>query len=133
MYLYYFISGVLLRAIMPPFAKLTAEQQKLEGDFRYTHSRLINYAEEVAFYGGNKREKNYMNTVFDRLYRHSSGIFQKQASLGVFDSWLVKYGATMIGYAVVAIPVFSSAGYKVHISSCIDTMACTFSDFLVLK
>jgi ATP-binding cassette subfamily D (ALD) protein 3 len=99
---------------MPPFAKLTADQQRLEGDFRYTHSRLINYAEEVAFYGGNKREKNYMNTVFDRLYNHSSGIFQKQASLGVFDSWLVKYGATMIGYAVVAIPVFSSAGVKLY-------------------
>lgn len=114
MYLYYFLSSILLRAIMPPFAKLTAEQQKLEGDFRFAHSRLINYAEEVAFYAGNVREKNYMNAAFDRLYAHSKGIFTKQASLGVFDSWLVKYGATMIGYAVVAVPVFTSFGVRTY-------------------
>lgn len=114
MYFYYFISSILLRAIMPPFAKLTAEQQKLEGDFRYGHSRVINYAEEIAFFGGNKREKDYMNSAFDRLYAHSKSIFTKQATLGVFDSWLVKYGATMIGYAVVAVPVFGSLGAKAY-------------------
>lgn len=114
MYLYYFLSSLLLRAIMPPFAKLTAEQQKLEGDFRYVHSRLINYAEEVSLLSGNKREKNFMNKVFDKLYSHSKYIFKKQATLGVFDSWLVKYGATMIGYAVVAIPVFGSFGKKMY-------------------
>lgn len=114
MYLYYLLSAILLRVIMPPFAKLTADQQKLEGDFRYAHSRLINYAEEVAFYGGNAREKNFLNSVFDKLYAHSASIFTKQASLGVFDSWLVKYGATMIGYAVVALPVFSSLGIRMY-------------------
>lgn len=114
MYLYYFLSSIILRAIMPPFAKLTAEQQKLEGDFRYAHSRLINYAEEVAFFAGNKREKSYLNLAFERLYAHSKSIFTKQASLGVFDSWLVKYGATMIGYAVVAVPVFGSFGARAY-------------------
>jgi len=114
MYFYYFLSSLLLRAIMPPFAKLTAEQQKLEGDFRYAHSRAINYAEEIAFFGGNRREKSYMNAAFDRLYAHSIGIFNKQATLGVFDSWLVKYGATMIGYAVVAVPVFGSLGVRTY-------------------
>jgi ATP-binding cassette, subfamily D (ALD), member 3 len=114
MYLYYFLSAILLRLIMPPFAKLTADQQKLEGDFRYAHSRLINYAEEIAFYGGNTREKNFLNSVFDKLFNHSASIFTKQASLGVFDSWLVKYGATMIGYAVVALPVFSSLGMRMY-------------------
>lgn len=114
MYLYYFLSSLVLRAIMPPFAKLTAEQQKLEGDFRYAHSRLINYSEEIAFFAGNKREKSYLNTAFDRLYSHSKGIFTKQAYLGVFDSWLVKYGATMIGYAVVAVPVFGSVGARAY-------------------
>lgn len=114
MYLYYFLSSIVLRAIMPPFAKLTAEQQKLEGDFRYAHSRLINYAEEIAFFAGSQREKSYLNSAFDRLYSHSKGIFTKQASLGVFDSWLVKYGATMIGYAVVAVPVFGSVGVRAY-------------------
>lgn len=59
-----------------------------------------------------------MDLTFDKLYRHNSSIFKKQATLGVFDSWLVKYGATMIGYAVVAIPVFSSLGVKVSQCYC---------------
>lgn len=110
MYLYYAISAFILRLIMPSFPRLTAEQQRLEGDYRYVHSRAINYAEEIAFFAGQKKERQVMDVSFDRLYRHMRNIFTKQAWLGVIDSWLVKYGATMIGYAVVAGPVFGSIG-----------------------
>jgi ATP-binding cassette subfamily D (ALD) protein 3 len=125
MYLYYVISGLLLRLIMPPFPKLISEQQKLEGDYRYVHSRLINYAEEVAFYGAQKKEKQTMDSAFERLYKHSSNIFKKQAWLGVIDSWLVKYGATMIGYAVVAGPVFGSIAIRKRHGEAVNTSQIT--------
>jgi ATP-binding cassette subfamily D (ALD) long-chain fatty acid import protein len=54
----------------------------LEGDYRYVHSRLINYAEEVAFYSAQKKEKQTMDNAFERLYKHSKNIFKKQAWLG---------------------------------------------------
>jgi ATP-binding cassette, subfamily D (ALD), member 3 len=106
MYLYYILSGFFLRRLLPNFARMTARTQQLEGNFRFHHSRLLMHAEEVAFYRGWEREKVLINDAFNKLYSHSSVLFWKQALVGVFDAWLVKYGATMVGYAVVALPVF---------------------------
>jgi ATP-binding cassette subfamily D (ALD) protein 3 len=33
-------------------------------------------------------------------------IFYKRFLMGIFDSMLVKYGAFMVGYAIVGLPVF---------------------------
>ena len=41
---YFLASGSFLRLISPPFGKYTAQEQKLEGDFRFTHSRYFYYA-----------------------------------------------------------------------------------------
>lgn len=106
MYLYYILSGFFLRRLLPNFARMTVRTQQLEGNFRFHHSRLLMHAEEVAFYRGWGREKNLLNDSFNKLYQHSSNLYWKQALVGVFDAWLVKYGATMVGYAVVALPVF---------------------------
>jgi ATP-binding cassette subfamily D (ALD) protein 3 len=108
MYLYYILSGFFLRRLLPNFARMTSKQQQLEGDFRFHHTRLLMHAEEIAFYRGWDREKFLINRSFDRLYSHCSNLLWKQALVGVFDAWLVKYGATMVGYAVVALPVFGS-------------------------
>lgn len=122
--------------------QLTAHQQRLEGDFRVRHSRLIAHSEEVAFLRGSKRERKIINSIFDRLYAHAGTIFKKQALVSstlscnsfridsaplttqiflyclfallcnaVMDEFLVKYGATMVGYTVVAFPVFGGT-YK---------------------
>ena len=39
-------SAAIVRALTPPYGKLVAEEQKLEGEFRFIHSRLIENAEE---------------------------------------------------------------------------------------
>lgn len=110
MYMYYLLSGFFLRRLLPNFARMTSKQQQLEGDFRFHHTRLLMHAEEVAFYRGWDRERFLINRAFDRLYTHCANLLWKQALVGVFDAWLVKYGATMVGYAVVALPVFGSVG-----------------------
>ena len=110
MYMYYVLSGFFLRRLLPNFARMTSKQQQLEGDFRFHHTRLLMHAEEIAFYRGWDRERFLINRSFDRLYAHCSNLLWKQALVGVFDAWLVKYGATMVGYAVVALPVFGSVG-----------------------
>ncbi len=37
---------------------------------------------------------------------HSESIISKKLFMGVFDSMLVKYGAVMVGFAVLGLPVF---------------------------
>ena len=45
---YFIASGLFLRAISPPFGKYIATEQKLEGEFRFTHARIITHSEEIA-------------------------------------------------------------------------------------
>ena len=37
---------------------------------------------------------------------HTKSIILRKLYMGVFDGMLVKYGAVMVGYAVVGLPVF---------------------------
>ena len=73
----------------------TAQEQKLEGEFRFTHSRVITHAEEIAFYGGNEREKQVANGSFDKIYRHVDKVHKLHFVNGIFDSIFVKYLATV--------------------------------------
>mgnify|MGYP006910314572 FL=1 len=40
--------------------------------------------------------------------KHSEGIMNKKLYMGVFDSMMVKYGAFIVGYGVLGLPVFGS-------------------------
>jgi ATP-binding cassette subfamily D (ALD) protein 3 len=44
--------------------------------------------------------------MFGSLMQNSENIINKKLYMGVFDSMLVKYGAVMVGYAVLGLPVF---------------------------
>lgn len=54
---WYFVSGVIIKLISPPFGVLTAKEQKLEGEYRAKHTDLLNHSEEIAFYNGSDWEK----------------------------------------------------------------------------
>ncbi|CAG8529904.1 9417_t:CDS:10 [Dentiscutata erythropus] len=98
--------GLLLRALSPPFGKYTAIEQKLEGDFRFTQSRIITHSEEIAFYGGGEREQIVVNTSFDKIVKHTKKTYRLRFINGIIDSVLVKYCATMTAYYLLARPVF---------------------------
>lgn len=103
---WYFFSGVVIRHISPPFGRLTAVEQKLEGEYRHLHNELLAHSEEIAFYNGSAWEQRNIDKGFQNLYDHSDMILGKRFLMGIFDSMLVKYGATMVGYAVLGLPVF---------------------------
>jgi ATP-binding cassette subfamily D (ALD) protein 3 len=68
---WYLVSGLIIKFLSPPFGKLTAIEQRLEGDYRASQTDLVHHAEEVAFYRGNDWEKNRINTMFSKLIKHS--------------------------------------------------------------
>mmetsp|Transcript_21090 Transcript_21090/g.20248 ORF Transcript_21090/g.20248 Transcript_21090/m.20248 type:complete len:216 (+) Transcript_21090:384-1031(+) len=103
---WYLVSGIVIRLISPSFGKLTAQEQKLEGDYRAKHTDLLNHSEEIAFYNGSDWEKTQINTQFRTLKVHIDGVLFKRFLMGIYDSMLVKYGAVMVGYAVLGLPVF---------------------------
>lgn len=117
--LWYFLSGVVLKFVSPPFGKMIAIEQRLEGDYRASQTDLVHHSEEVAFYRGNEWEKHRIDSMFSSLIKHSETIINKKLYMGVFDSMLVKYGAYMVGYAVVGLPVFGpdSAAYLARVGN----------------
>ncbi|ORZ35069.1 ABC transporter transmembrane region 2-domain-containing protein [Catenaria anguillulae PL171] len=111
---YFMMSGVFLRSLSPPFGRYTAESAKLEGDFRFTHSRIIAAAEEIGFLGGGNREKLLVNSAFDRILRHTSRVINLKFANGIIDSVAVKYLATMLAYYLLARPVFDPTRATAH-------------------
>ena len=105
-FIYYALSGYVIKLISPPFGRLTAQEQRLEGEYRALHSDLLTHSEEVAFYNGHDWERRNIDNGFDRLYSHISFVLKKRFLMGIYDSMLVKYGAVMVGYTVVGLPVF---------------------------
>jgi len=104
--IWYFISIVILRFISPAFGKLTAMEQQLEGEFRACHTELVHHSEEIAFYKGQIWEKARVNETFKRLTSHSRGIILRRLYMGCFDSMLTKYGAVLVGYSILGLPIF---------------------------
>lgn len=47
-----------------------------------------------------------MDVNYRNLDKHSYSLAHKKMYMGIFDSMLVKYGAVMVGYTVLGIPVF---------------------------
>lgn len=103
---WYFLSGTVIRYISPPFGLLTAQEQQNEGLYRACQSDLVNHAEEIAFYRGNNWEKQRVTKTLAIIVDHINTILNKRFFMGTFDSMLVKYGATMVAYAVLGLPVF---------------------------
>ena len=104
LYSYFFFSGHVIRFFSPPFSNYIQETQKKEGDFRRSHSRLISHAEEVAFLDGTEREKEILNGKLNQLTAWSQYYFFRQFIQGVLDQYFIKYGASMIGWPVLAFP-----------------------------
>ena len=112
LYSYFFLSGAVIRAVSPPFSEYIARTQKLEGDFRRMHSRLITHAEEVAFLDGAAREQDILDSKLDKTTTWSSFYFYLQFKQGVIDQYFVKYFASMIGLPVLAFPFMADTSSR---------------------
>ncbi|KRT80023.1 ABC transporter ATP-binding protein [Oryctes borbonicus] len=104
---YLLVSGVLLTHLRRPTGKMTAQEQKLEGEYRHINARLITYSEEVAFYNGNSREKVTLIVSFNKLLNHLRNFLRFRVFMGVIDNIVAKYFASIVGFWVVSRPFLS--------------------------
>ena len=82
-------AGILIK-LRKPISKLTAVEQELEGEYRFYHNRVITNAEEIAFYGGNKREQNTLNECFRRLMEHSDKFISFRFVINYMENIIAK-------------------------------------------
>ncbi|GAB6026534.1 ATP-binding cassette sub- D member 3 [Chamberlinius hualienensis] len=101
---YLMFAGFILSRIRRPIGHLTVTEQRLEGEFRFVNSRIIVNSEEIAFYRGSKREKVTLDNSFRQLIRHLRKSVQFKFALGMFESIIAKYVATVVGYLAISRP-----------------------------
>ncbi|XP_068630883.1 ATP-binding cassette sub-family D member 3 [Battus philenor] len=103
---YLFVSGIFLTYLRRPTARMTVQEQKLEGEFRYVNSRLITNSEEIAFYQGNRREQLTILASFYKLTRHLRNFLNFRVCMGFVDNIIAKYVAIIVGFYAVSRPFF---------------------------
>ncbi|XP_065339971.1 ATP-binding cassette sub-family D member 3 [Cloeon dipterum] len=110
MMIYLFISGVILTHLRRPTGRLTMEEQRLEGEFRYINSRVITNSEEIAFYQGNRREKLTLLASYSKLISHLRKFMDFKFVMGIVDNIVARYIATVVGFYAVSIPFLTPGG-----------------------
>lgn len=100
------VSANIMRALTPPFGKYVAEEARLEGDFRFQHTRLIDYSEEIALYGGHEAEKDCLDKGYFTLIKHVNRILRRRFYHGVMEDFVIKYFWGALGLLLCSIPVF---------------------------
>lgn len=100
------ISASMMRALTPPFGKFVADEARLEGEFRFEHSRLIDYSEEIALYGGHEAEKDTLDKGYFTLIKHVNYILRQRFYHGVMEDFVIKYFWGALGLILCSVPVF---------------------------
>ncbi|KAI1449667.1 ABC transporter transmembrane region 2 [Annulohypoxylon stygium] len=100
------LSAHLMRALTPPFGKYVADEARLEGEFRFQHSRLIDHSEEVALYHGHEAEKDTLDKGYFTLIKHVNYILRRRFYHGVMEDFVIKYFWGALGLLLCSVPVF---------------------------
>ncbi|KAI9724228.1 MAG: hypothetical protein M1828_003973 [Chrysothrix sp. TS-e1954] len=100
------LSANVMRAMTPPFGKYVAEEARLEGEFRFQHSRLIDYSEEIALYYGHEAEKDTLDKGYFTLIRHVNRILRRRFWHSLMEDFTIKYLWGALGLVLCSVPVF---------------------------
>ncbi|KAL9078036.1 MAG: hypothetical protein Q9157_003034 [Trypethelium eluteriae] len=100
------LSANVMRALTPPFGKYVADEARLEGEFRFSHSRLIDYSEEVALYHGHEAEKDTLDKGYFTLIKHINRILRRRFYHGFMEDFVIKYFWGALGLLLCSVPVF---------------------------
>ncbi|CCM00319.1 uncharacterized protein FIBRA_02349 [Fibroporia radiculosa] len=99
-------SAALLRALTPPFGLYTALSAQLSGNLRHTHSRVVEFSEEIAFFGGEHTEKMLVEREYAGLVQHESQVLKKAWWHGCVEEGIIKWLWGSFGLSICAIPIF---------------------------
>eukprot|EP00340_Litonotus_pictus_P001906 CAMPEP_0170520864 /NCGR_PEP_ID=MMETSP0209-20121228/6197_1 /TAXON_ID=665100 ORGANISM="Litonotus pictus, Strain P1" /NCGR_SAMPLE_ID=MMETSP0209 /ASSEMBLY_ACC=CAM_ASM_000301 /LENGTH=426 /DNA_ID=CAMNT_0010807437 /DNA_START=764 /DNA_END=2044 /DNA_ORIENTATION=- len=119
-----------MRFITPPFGRLQAIQQSLEGEFRANHKKIINHSEEIAFYNGNMWELVKLTENFRTLNRHIKDVQLKKFFMGIFDSILTRFGPTVVGTFCLAMPIFFDSQKRYNLKNKNENAAVITRDYM---
>jgi len=88
---YFPITRLLVRAVTPAFGSYAAEEAALTGALRHSHSRLMESAEEVAFFSGEEIERMLIERDYFELIKHVNRTLRIRLWHGIAEEGIIKY------------------------------------------
>ncbi|KAI0701934.1 ABC transporter transmembrane region 2-domain-containing protein [Cytidiella melzeri] len=101
----YYVTARILRAVTPAFGRLAAVEARLEGEYRAGMGRVGRDSEEVAFYNGGSRERDILWRAYLRLIKHINSIYKIRIAYEWTEDYVIKYLWSAAGYGLISIPV----------------------------
>jgi len=106
MYSWFGIAAFISTRIMPPYGRLFAQEQVLEGRFRATHADLIQNSEMVAFLRGERPEKTVVDKAFGNIRKHVLTVQEMKLPCDVIQGYVNKYLASVVGFTLIFMPIY---------------------------
>ena len=76
--------------------------------------------------GGKNRK---INAAYDELHAHITKTMGARFYMGIFDSMITKYGAVLVGYTILGLPVFGRNSEE-YLSTVSDDPSQIFRDYI---
>ncbi|KAJ1884783.1 hypothetical protein LPJ66_010441, partial [Kickxella alabastrina] len=103
---FYFVLGVLIsRCAMPPVIRQVYLLERAEGDFRFAHLRMAEFAESIAFFSGESREQQAIDANLHAVATVQRRLLGSQFWLSMVTQVFSYLGST-VSYVIIAIPIF---------------------------
>ncbi|KAJ2778483.1 hypothetical protein GGI15_004165, partial [Coemansia interrupta] len=104
-YLYFVVGAVASRMAMPGVVRQVYRLERAEGDFRFLSLRVVEYAESIAFFSGQQRERQMADSSLATVIGVQKQLLWRQFWLGLVTQVFAYLGST-VSYVIIAVPIF---------------------------
>ena len=101
-YSYFVLGSVANKFLMTRLSSFVFRQERVEGDFRFSHARLRSNAEEIALYRGGHHEQSVLDQAFEAVLANMKVVLSRRFALDVSTN-LFAYVGGFLSYVVVGI------------------------------
>jgi len=116
----------VVRYMTPPFGMYTALSAQMAGSLRHTHSRLVEFAEEVAFMRGETTEKMLIEREYASLIEHENSVLQRRWWFGCVEEGIIKWLWGSFGVLMFICPL--SGNFTQSLAACLVRYTRVFQD-----
>ncbi|KAG1114318.1 hypothetical protein G6F42_014217 [Rhizopus arrhizus] len=105
-YVYFLLGSFISRKFIQPIVNAVFFKELQEGNFRYLHVRLRQYAESIAFCDGEEEENGRAQHSLETLLTYQRTIVNKELPLKMANESF-SYLGSILRYLIIAIPIFA--------------------------
>ncbi|PKY17166.1 hypothetical protein RhiirB3_403915 [Rhizophagus irregularis] len=104
-YVYFIVGLISSRFLIVPLVNLVFMKEFHEGNFRFLHARVRQFAEPIALSWGEKAEYYQLDSFFKNLLNYQRQIIDRELALEALTGSFAYFGS-ILSYLIIAIPVF---------------------------